>query len=107
MTAIATEQPVEETPRIPAVPGGQLTHADLELLAFERTPWRSQGRKDAAIRDRFGISSARYSQRLAWILTTPDAETYDPELVRRLRRLAVGRRTVRTGGFDHHTGSPA
>jgi hypothetical protein len=90
-----------------AVPGGQLTHADLELLAFERTPWRSQGRKEAAIRDRFGISIARYSQRLTWIIRQPDAETYDPELVRRLRRLASHRRTVRNTGFDAHEGALA
>ena len=29
-------------------------HADLEVLAFERATWRSQGRKTAAILDRWG-----------------------------------------------------
>jgi hypothetical protein len=105
VTANATKHPVDETPRIPAIPGGQLTHADLELLAFERTPWRSQGRKTAAIRARFGLSATRYSHRLTWILTTPDAETYDPELVRRLRRIATHRKTVRDTGFAAHTGT--
>lgn len=93
-----TPAPVE-----PVVAGGQLTHADLEILAFERTPWRSQGRKIAAIHDRFGLTPARYTQRLAWIIRTPDAETYDPELVRRLRRLAEHRKTVRDTGFIAHT----
>lgn len=80
-----------------------LTPADLEILAFERTPWRSQGRKEAAIRDRFGISRARYGHRLAWIIHQPAAETYDPELVRRLLRISDHRKTVRNTGFTAHT----
>lgn len=77
----------------------QLSHADMEVLAFERTPWKYQARKEEAIRERFGISLTRYYQRLNWILTQPAAETYDPNLVRRIRTLQGLRRHERTGGL--------
>ncbi len=66
-----------------------------ELLEFERT-WRAASRpKDIAVRERFGLSPARYHQQLHRVLDRPEALQFDPVLVRRLRRLREARRTAR------------
>lgn len=70
---------------------------DLEVLEFERTRWRYLARKEAAIRERFGVSLTRYFQRLDRLVDHPAAEVYDPELVRRLRRQRDARRAERSG----------
>lgn len=67
-----------------------------DLLDFERD-WRvHQGDKEAAVRERFGISAARYYQLLARVIDDPDAMAHDPLTVRRLRRRRDARRTART-----------
>ena len=66
-----------------------------QILAFEREWWRHAGPKERAIRDRFGISSARYHQLLNGLIDQSDALSYDPMLVRRLRRLREARRNKR------------
>lgn len=76
-----------------------LSAAAMEILAFERTPWRYPGAKATAIRTRFGIDDTRYYQRLNTVIDQPAAETYDPELVRRLRRVRETHRTARRQGF--------
>lgn len=64
----------------------------MAILDFERD-WRSyEGGKDAAVRERFGISSARYYQLLARLVESPAAAEHDPLLIARLRR----RRALRT-----------
>lgn len=75
-----------------------LTDRDRALLDFERSWWMAPGSKGDAIRARLGLSTARYYELLANLLTTPDAETYDPLLVRRLRRLHARRRRARIEG---------
>ena len=62
------------------------------MLDFARLRWNSPGRKEAAIREQFGLSSTMYYQRLVALLADPEAEAYDPVTVRRLRRLASRRR---------------
>lgn len=75
---------------------GQLSTADMEILAFERTGFRGKtGPKDAAILTRFGDTPTRYYQRLHTILTKPSALAYDPELVHRLTRQKTAARAVR------------
>lgn len=64
-----------------------LTPADLEVLEFERLTWGSPGRRETAIRERFGYSLTRYGQRLQAIIRHPEADAYDPTHVRRLIRL--------------------
>lgn len=68
-----------------------LSPADMEVLEFERTPWKYMAAKEQAIRERFGTTGPKplawYFQRLNAVLNLPAAEEYDPELVRRLRRL--------------------
>jgi Protein of unknown function (DUF3263) len=68
------------------------------ILEFERGWWRAAVPKERAIRDRFGISPARYYQRLNRLIDRPEALAFDPMLVRRLRRLRDARREVRFAG---------
>lgn len=73
-----------------------------EILDFERGWWKLPGRKERAIRQRFGLSAARYYQLLNRLIDTPEALTYDPMLVKRLRRLRTARRRQR---FERDLGS--
>ncbi len=68
------------------------------ILDFERSWTPSAGRKEAAIRDRFGISSARYHHLLNQLLDRSEALEYDPMLVQRLRRIREARRRKRFVG---------
>ena len=79
-------QPHEET---------GLDERSRQILDFERDWWRHAGSKERAIRDRFEISSARYHQLLNGLIDRSDALSYDPMLVRRLRRLREARRNKR------------
>ncbi len=82
-------------------PVGTLSERDREILAFERNWWRSLGPKERAIRQRFGVSAARYHQLLNDLIERPAALEHDPMLVRRLRRLREARRKKR---FARHLG---
>lgn len=73
-----------------------LTALQMAVLEFERHWWKYPGAKDSAVRDWFGLAPARYSQVLVTLLDLPAAEVYDPELVRRLRRLRDQRAAART-----------
>ena len=66
-----------------------------EILDFEREGRSLFKPKEVAVRDRFGISSARYHQLLHRLIDRPEALAYDPMLVRRLRRLRETRRRKR------------
>ena len=68
------------------------------MLDFERGWWLEPGPKGGAIRERFGFSAARYQQLLNRLIERPEALTYDPMLVRRLRRLRDVRRRSRVAG---------
>ncbi|KTR96464.1 hypothetical protein NS220_01960 [Microbacterium testaceum] len=64
-----------------------------ELLDFEEQWPRWSGRKDEAIRARFGVPPARYFQLLEHAIDTREALEARPILVRRLlRQRAVGGR---------------
>jgi hypothetical protein len=64
----------------------RLLSRDRALLDFERD-WRAhQGGKEAAVRERFKVSAARYYQLLNRLADDPAADAYDPLTVRRLRR---------------------
>lgn len=64
-----------------------LNDLEIEILAFEKTPWKYQGSKEDAIRTLFDISATRYAQVLNAVIDKPAAELHDPPLVRRLRRV--------------------
>ena len=66
-----------------------------EVLDFERTWWNAGAPKDAAIRERLGLSPTRYYQVLNRAIDLQAALEYDPMLVRRLRRLRDRRRRIR------------
>lgn len=74
-----------------------LGERDQALLDFERNWSAHAGHKDAAIRARFAISSARYYQLLNRLLARPGALAYDPLTVRRLRRRRAQRTALRAG----------
>jgi uncharacterized protein DUF3263 len=66
-----------------------------EILEFERSWWGFSTQKEAAVRDRFALSPARYYQLLNRLIDRPEALAYDPMLVRRLRRVREARRRKR------------
>lgn len=68
------------------------------ILDLERSWWTEPGSKDRAIQARLAISSSRYYRILAELVDAPEAEAYDPLLVRRLRRTRVRRRRERFEG---------
>ncbi|MDR0946105.1 MAG: DUF3263 domain-containing protein [Bifidobacteriaceae bacterium] len=67
--------------------GGQLTERDRHILMFERQWWRYEGSKEEAIRSLFGLDITRYYQILSTLIDLDTALEYDPQLVRRLRRM--------------------
>ncbi|OMQ15631.1 hypothetical protein A7K94_0208100 [Modestobacter sp. VKM Ac-2676] len=79
-----------------AAPVG-LAERDRAVLAFERHWWRFAGAKEAAIRERFGLSATRYYQVLNALVDRPEALAADPLLVRRLRRMRAVRQRARHG----------
>ena len=66
---------------------------------FERS-WRTEATcsKEHAIRDRLGISSARYYEVLSALLDVRAAMDYDPLVIRRRRRNRDERRRARFEG---------
>ena len=64
----------------------ELSPRERDILTFEREWWRYAEAKDAAIRQRLGLTSAEYYQALTSIIDQPGALAHDPLLVRRLRR---------------------
>lgn len=68
------------------------------VLDFERESWKLEIPKERAIREHFGFSAARYHQVLNRVLELPEALTFDPMLVRRLRRVRDARRRRRVAG---------
>ncbi|HKZ75636.1 MAG TPA: DUF3263 domain-containing protein [Actinomycetota bacterium] len=66
-----------------------------DILDFERAWWKHPGPKERAVRERFGLSPARYHQLLNRAVDLPESLAYDPMLVRRLRRLREARRRKR------------
>lgn len=74
---------------------GSLDQRSRDILDFERGWWRDPGPKERAIRERFGLSAARYYQLLGRLIDSPEALGYDPMLVKRLRRLRSYRRRSR------------
>lgn len=72
-----------------------LTERDKAILDFERSWWAEPGPKEAAIRERFELSSTRYYQLLNELIDSDEAVAHDPLVVRRLRRLRDRRRRAR------------
>lgn len=69
-----------------------LSDADRELLEFELDNLRQTGPKEDAVRRRFGVSMARYYQRVNRLIDDTDALAAMPREVHLLQRL----RQIRT-----------
>jgi hypothetical protein len=96
--ADAPSEPTAGTPGADVNPTGvSLPAREREMLAFERQWWRFAGAKEAAIRERFGMSATRYYQVLNALVDRPEALAADPLLVRRLRRMRAARQRQRSG----------
>jgi hypothetical protein len=79
----------------PRAGDGEVDERARAVLDFEREWWRLPGTKERAVRERFGLSPARYHHLLNSLIDRPEALAYDPMLVRRLRRLREARRRKR------------
>ncbi|MGH6656454.1 MAG: DUF3263 domain-containing protein [Actinocrinis sp.] len=55
------------------------------------------GAKEQAVRDRFEMSATRYYHVLNALLDRPEAQEYEPALVKRLRRERASRQRARSG----------
>ena len=75
-----------------------LSERDRAILEFEREWWQRPGSKESKIRARFDLSTTRYYELLNALLDQPEAESLDPLVVRRLRRLRDQRRRARFEG---------
>jgi hypothetical protein len=75
-----------------------LSDRDRAILDFERSWWTQPGSKTAGIRERLRMSPARYYELLGTLVSMPEADAYDPLLVRRLQRLRARRRRARLEG---------
>jgi hypothetical protein len=82
----------------------ELDAQDKRILDFERSWWKHAGVKEQAIKEHFEMSATRYYQILNELLEKPAALSYDPILVKRLKRLRVYRqrqRVARLLGADY------
>ena len=75
-----------------------LSDRDRSILDFERTWWTLPGPKEVAIREQLGLSATRYYKALAELMESPEADAYDPLVVRRLRLRRDRRRRARYEG---------
>ena len=65
-----------------------LTQVEADLLDFEASWWSATDNKEAAILERFGLSSPRYYQQLNALIDRPESLAHAPMLVKRLRQRA-------------------
>jgi hypothetical protein len=93
-------------PATEPAPTDELDERSRRILDFEREAWRLGVPKARAIRDRFGFSPTRYHQLLNRAIDHPGALTYDPMVVRRVRRLREARRRRRVAGRLGIDGDP-
>jgi hypothetical protein len=73
-----------------------LSDLEVRILDFEASWWRYAGAKEAAIKELFELSAARYYQLLNDLIDRDDALAASPMLVKRLRRLRQARMNTRT-----------
>lgn len=79
-----------------------LTGQQQAILDLERQFWRTAGAKEDAIRA-MGLSPTRYYRAVTRMIHTEAAMRADPALVKRLLRIASGRRTAGSDSFGMPT----
>jgi len=72
-----------------------LSHENREILEFERAHWGATPNKESAVRERFGLSLARYYQRVYAICQLPEALEYDAVLVRNCHEAVAARQAAK------------
>lgn len=75
-----------------------LSPREREILTVEREWWKYADAKDAAIRERLGLTPEGYYLALTALIDHPGALAHDPLLVRRLRRQRAARQQQRQAG---------
>ena len=78
-------------------PESELGPDDVALLEFERSHWGAGANKESAVSERFGLSLARYYQRVYAVCHTEAAVRYDAVLVRSCLEAAITRREGQGG----------
>ncbi len=73
----------------------ELDERSRRILDFEREWWKYAGAKEQAVGERFDVSPTRYYQLLNRVIDDEAALSYDPMLVKRLRRLRAARQRQR------------
>ncbi|QUW18911.1 DUF3263 domain-containing protein [Agrococcus sp. Marseille-Q4369] len=66
-----------------------LSDLDRAVLDLAAKPWKGRGWLEREARDRLGLSSIRFYQRLDALVRTREAIEYDPITCRRIRELAA------------------
>ena len=95
MTDEISGEPTTSTPDLGAP---ELTERERAIIEFEATWWTRDDARDAIIRARFACSEEDYYQELNRLLDHPGALSFDPLVVRRLRRHRERRRRARIDG---------
>ncbi len=83
----------------------ELTPHDRAVLDFERAWWQLPARKNDEIRARFATAASTYYRALHTLIERPEALSYDPLTVRRLRRRREQARRGRIEGRRADPGS--
>jgi hypothetical protein len=83
-----------------------LTERERAIIGFEATWWSAEESRTSTIRARFACSEEEYYQQLNRLLDHPGALSFDPLVVRRLRRQRERRRRARIDG-QYGTGEQA
>jgi hypothetical protein len=73
-----------------------LTDEHRTILELESSWWQFEGAKTTAIRERLGLTPARYYQLLNHLIDQPEALAHSPLVVKRLQRLRDQRREQRS-----------
>jgi hypothetical protein len=66
-----------------------MTDTEMAILDFERQWWRHAGTRDQEVTQLWGMTASEYDSCLLAIAVRPEAMTYDPVTVRRIRRRIV------------------
>ncbi len=82
-----------------------LSERERAIIHYESSWWAEDDGRDTVIRARFSCSSDEYYQELNQLLDHPDALTFDPLVVRRLRRQRERRRRARIDGPNSSSGT--
>lgn len=92
-----------EAMKEPGTADSGLPLEEVAILEFERTHWGSPPNKESAVRERFGLSLARYYQRLYAVCEKPEALAYDAVFIRACVEASTMRsdqRRLGKGGTD-------